>query len=181
MMQLRVDQIIKIVDERNTDRMITDFYGININKEFMPTAANTDGVDAGKYKIVRNNRFVFSGMQTGRDECIRISLYKGTKPIIVSPAYTTFEIDDNLVLPEYFFMLFLRNEMDRYGWFISDSSIRANLDLDRFGEITFEIPPIYIQEKYVGIYRALIRVEKFRKQIKDICPILIQSALEEAK
>ena len=86
-----VGQLIEYVDERNVDSKYMDFYGININKEFMPTVANTDSVDATKYKIVRNNRFVFSGMQTGRDKCIRIGLYKGT-PIIVSPAYTTFEI-----------------------------------------------------------------------------------------
>lgn len=56
----------------------------------MPTAASTDGLDESKYKVVRKNRFVYSGMQTGRDECIRISMYTKDDPIIVSPAYTTF-------------------------------------------------------------------------------------------
>ena len=75
----------------------------------MPTLANTDGVDAKKYKIVRASRFVFSGMQTGRDECIRLGLYKDEEPIIVSPAYTTFEIrSQDTVLPEYFFMFFYK-------------------------------------------------------------------------
>lgn len=176
----RIDKLITYVDERNSDGRINDFYGININKEFMPTAANIDGVDSKKYKIVRENRFVFSGMQTGRDECIRIALFKETKPIIVSPAYTTFEITDlKEVLPDYFFMLFLRSEMDRYGWFLSDSSIRANLDLDRFGEITFELPPIEIQRKYVNLFNAISRVSKLKMQIKDICPILIMGSLEE--
>jgi type I restriction enzyme S subunit len=177
----RVDQLITYVDERNTDGTINDFYGININKEFMPTVANTDGVDARKYKIVRDNRFVFSGMQTGRDECIRIGLYKGSNPIIISPAYSTFEISAvDEVLPEYFFMLFLRNEMDRYGWFLSDSSVRANLDTDRFAEITFDLPPISIQQKYVNLYAAIYRVAKLKAQIKSICPILIKGSLEEA-
>jgi len=176
----RIDKLITYIDERNSDGSITDFYGININKEFMPTAANIDGVDSKKYKIVRDNRFVFSGMQTGRDECIRIGLYKGTNPIIVSPAYTTFEITAfEEVLPDYFFMLFLRNEIDRYGWFLSDSSIRANLDLDRFGEIEFDLPPIEIQIKYVNLFNALSRVSKLKSQIKDICPILIKGSLEE--
>ena len=178
----RVDQLITYVDERNTDGMITDFYGININKEFMPTVANVEGVDSRKYNIVRNNRFVFSGMQTGRDECIRISLFTGTKPIIVSPAYSTFEISAvNEILPEYFFMFFLRNEMDRYGWFLSDSSVRANLDLDRFGEIELVLPPLEIQHKYVNLYAAITRVEKLKSNIKDICPVLIRSSIDEVK
>ena len=142
----RVGELISYVDERNTDGAIRDFYGININKEFMPTVASTEGIDARKYKVVRDNRFVFSGMQTGRDKCIRIGLYKGS-PIIISPAYTTFEIKNTeIVLPEYFFMQFLSNEMDRYGWFISDSSIRSNLDIDRFEEISFELPDISVQK-----------------------------------
>ncbi len=177
----RIDRLITHVDERNSDGSITVFSGININKEFMPTAAKTDGVDPTKYKVVCNNRFVFSGMQTGRDECIRIALYKGTSSIIVSPAYTTFEIAaTEEVLPDYFFMLFLRNEMDRYGWFLSDSSVRANLDHDRFGEIEFELPPVDIQQKYVNIYKAISRVSRLKSQIKDICPILIKASMEEA-
>ena len=109
----RVGELISYVDERNTDGAIRDFYGININKEFMPTVASTEGIDARKYKVVRDNRFVFSGMQTGRDKCIRIGLYKGS-PIIISPAYTTFEIKNTeIVLPEYFFMQFLSNVSDQ--------------------------------------------------------------------
>jgi type I restriction enzyme S subunit len=174
----RVDQLIAYIDERNSDGKVSDFYGININKEFMPTIANIDEVDSRKYKVVRSNRFVFSGMQTGRDECIRIGLYSGETPIIISPAYTTFEIKDiDVLLPEYFFMLFLSKEMDRYGWFISDSSVRANLDLDRFGEITFNLPTVYIQQKYVNRYKAVIRVDRLKKQISDICPILIKGSL----
>lgn len=29
----------------------------------MPTFANTEGLDNAKYKVVKKNRFVFSGMQ----------------------------------------------------------------------------------------------------------------------
>ena len=86
-----VGELINYVDERNIDSSIMDFYGININKEFMPTVANIDTVDPKKYKVVRKNRFVFSGMQTGRDKTIRIGLFDRENPIIVSPAYTTFE------------------------------------------------------------------------------------------
>lgn len=98
----KIGQLIEITDERNSYG-IKEFYGININKEFMPTAANTDGLDESNYKVVRKNRYVFSGMQTGRDKCIRISMYLKDEPIIVSPAYTTFEVTaTNIVEPTYF-------------------------------------------------------------------------------
>ena len=56
-------------------------------------------------------------MQTGRDECIRIALYDKENPIIISPAYSVFEIKDKSILPEYVMMWFSRKEIDRLGWF----------------------------------------------------------------
>lgn len=164
----RIGQLIKIVDERNSFD-INDFYGININKEFMPTVANTEGLDETNYKIVRKNRFVFSGMQTGRDKCIRISMYMGNEPIIVSPAYTTFEIVDEYVLPTYFFMIFLSQERDRLGWFYSDGSIRSNLDWDRFCDIQLNIPDLPTQQKYVDIYNALVANQQaYERGLEDL-------------
>ena len=151
----KLGELIKIIDERNSYGY-TSFYGLNINKEFMPTWANTEGLDESKYKVVRKNRFVFSGMQTGRDECIRISMYNGAEPIIVSPAYTTFEvIREDLVIPEYFFMLFLSKEKDRFGAFCSDGSIRSNLDWERFCDFNITLPSISQQRKYIDVYLAL--------------------------
>ena len=93
--------ILKEIDLRNNDGQITNVQGINITKQFMPSVANTTGVDLTKYKIVQKGQFAYSGMQTGRDECIRIALYNGEEPIIISPAYTVMVPADDTVLPEY--------------------------------------------------------------------------------
>ena len=173
----KVGELIKICDELNSYG-IKSFYGLNINKEFMPTAANTEGLDESKYKVVRKNRFVFSGMQTGRDVCIRISMYNGEDPIIVSPAYTTFEIKrTDLVLPEYFFMCFLSKEKDRYGAFCSDGSIRSNLEWERFCEFELTLPSIVQQSKFVNIFKAF-QNNQLNTQLSDLCPILIRGSLE---
>ena len=165
----RIGQLIKIVDERNSYG-IKAFYGININKEFMPTVANTEGLDESNYKVVRENRFVFSGMQTGRDECIRISMYLEKEPIIVSPAYTTFEIEaTNIVIPTYFFMIFLSKERDRLGWFYSDGSVRSNLDWDRFCDMELNLPDIPTQQKYVDIYKAMVaNQQSYERGLDDL-------------
>lgn len=176
----RIGQLIKIVDERNSFD-INDFYGININKEFMPTVANTEGLDETNYKIVRKNRFVFSGMQTGRDKCIRISMYMGNEPIIVSPAYTTFEIVDEYVLPTYFFMIFLSQERDRLGWFYSDGSIRSNLDWDRFCDIQLNIPDLPTQQKYVDIYNAMVANQQVYERGLDDLKLTCDAYIEELR
>lgn len=176
----RIGQLIKIVDERNSFD-INDFYGININKEFMPTVANTEGLDETNYKIVRKNRFVFSGMQTGRDKCIRISMYMGNEPIIVSPAYTTFEIVDEYVLPTYFFMIFLSKERDRLGWFYSDGSIRSNLDWDRFCDIQLNIPDLPTQQKYVDIYNAMVANQQAYERGLDDLKLTCDAYIEDLR
>lgn len=179
----KIGQLIRVIDERN-NYGIKAFYGININKEFMPTVANTEGLDESNYKVVRKNRFVFSGMQTGRDECIRISMYLNDKPIIVSPAYTTFEVTaTDIVLPTYFFMIFCSKEKDRLGWFYSDGSIRSNLDWNRFCDIELNMPDLTTQQKYVDIYKSMIAnqqsYERGLEDLKLVCDGYIESLSDD--
>lgn len=113
-----VGSLIETFDRRNICGLDYPFYGINKDKTFMPTVADINNLDNTKYKIVEEGDFVFSGMQTGRDICIRIALYDKKEHILLSPAYTTFRIkDENKILPQYLFIQFNRFEMDRYGWF----------------------------------------------------------------
>ena len=178
----RIGDYIEWCDERNTAGRNYPVIGINRDKTFMPTVANLDGVDITKYKIVSKGMFVFSGMQTGRDICIRIGLYDKAQPALISPAYTTFFINkENDVLPEYFFMYFNRDESDRYGWFISDSSVRANLDWPRFLDIEIPLPSVAEQQKVVNAWRAFREI-KVQNEAKA-APLmqLCQSYIQELK
>ncbi|WP_108830945.1 restriction endonuclease subunit S [Aedoeadaptatus coli] len=181
----RVADMLREVDIRNSDGTISDVQGININKQFIPSHANVNGIDLTKYKVVSKGDFAFSGMQTGRDECIRIALFDKLEPIVISPAYTVLSNQDDSALSEYVLMWFSRNEIDRLGWFLSDASIRTNLDMDCFNEIEIPIPPLPIQQSIVDIYtvyqRRQVINEKLKAQIKAVCPILIKGSLEEGK
>lgn len=179
--RVKIGQLLTVVDERNSFG-IENFYGININKEFMPTVADTEGLDETKYKVVRNNRFVYSGMQTGRDKCIRIGMYNEDKPILVSPAYTTFEITEtDIVVPQYFFIKFLSKEKDRYGAFCSDGSIRSNLDWEVFCDIDIDLPPLSIQQKYVDIYNAMVANEKAYERGLDDLKLVCDGYIENLR
>lgn len=178
-----VCDILQEVDVRNVNGTTSNVQGINISKQFMPSVANTNGVDLSKYKLVFKGQFAFSGMQTGRDECIRIALFDKEEPIIISPAYSVLQLKDNDVIAEYVMMWFSRNEVDRLGCFMSDASIRTNLDMERFYEIEIPVPEMKIQKAIVDIYNSYkVRRsinEKLKSQIKNICSILIKGSLEE--
>ena len=179
--QEELGKYIEVFDKRNTDGNDYLFYGINKDKTFMPTVADTNNLDSSKYKVVNKGDFVFSGMQTGRDICIRIALYNDIQPIIISPAYTTFKIkDETLIIPQYLFLQFKRFEMDRYGWFLSDGSIRSNLEWERFCIIRIPLPSIEVQQSIVNLYNCMEEAKRIaseaREQLEILCPALIQRA-----
>lgn len=182
--KVSVRNLLREIDIRNEDGSISNVQGINILKQFMPTVANTYEVNLSKYKIVSKGQFAFSGMQTGRDKCIRIALYDKEYPIIISPAYTVLEAKSDSILPEFLMLWFTRKEVDRLGWFMSDASIRTNLDMDRFFEIAIPVPDLKVQKSIVEIFQAYNTRkainEKLKSQIQNICPILIKGSIEEA-
>ena len=179
----RIGALLREVDNRNTDNSIVNVQGININKQFMPTVANTTGTNLTNYKVVTKGQFAFSGMQTGRDMCIRIALYDKEEPIIISPAYTVLQTNSSDVIPEYIMIWFSRKESDRFGWFLSDASIRSNLDLDSLFDTQIPLPDISIQKSIADIYKVYTTRkqinEQLKEQLKNICPILIKGSLEE--
>lgn len=156
---VRLGDYIEEVDERNREGIDYPFCGINKDKTFMPTVADTNNLDNTKYKLVTQDVFVFSGMQTGRDVCIRIALQGEDKVVLISPAYTTFRIKrKHELIPSYLYIQFVRFEMDRYGWFLSDGSIRSNLDWDRFCDIRIPLPSMEVQRDLVAMYEGLKRL-----------------------
>ena len=176
-------EYIEIDEEQNINDADLSFMGLNIQKEFMPKNANTDGLKKNKYLIMRKGRFVFSGMQTGRDMAIRVGLYNSDKPALISPAYITFSVSKDKrdrILPEYLNLQFKRSESDRLGWFYSDGSIRSNLDWDRFCEFQIPLPPIDVQQAIVDVYHCMERAKQIvttaRERLKTLCPALVQRA-----
>lgn len=178
----KIGPFIVLVDEKNKEGYDYPVLGINKDKTFMPTVANMEGINTSKYKIVRKGTFVFSGMQTGRDVCIRIGLYDKDQPALISPAYTTFVLDERKeIIPEYFFLFFNRDESDRYGAFISDSSVRANLDWNRFLDIEIPLPSLSEQQKIVNAWKALREIKEQNEAIAAPLMQLCQSYIQDLK
>ncbi len=153
---VRLGDYIEVSDRKNTDGKPYPFYGINKDKAFMPTVADTNELDNTKYKIVEKGIFVFNGMHVGRDVAICIAMYDKETPVIVSPAYTTFKVkDESVLLPEFLFMQLSREEFGRYGWFFCDASVRGGLDWKRFCDLQVSLPSIEVQREIVAAYNGL--------------------------
>ena len=180
--KVRIGELFTEIDRRNNNSKYSTVKGINIDKQFIDSVADINGVDLSKYKVIYKNELAYSGMQTGRDGCIRIALQYSDEPYLISPAYSIFQVDEQRALPEYIMMWFSRSEIDRLGSFYSDASIRANLDNDRLFDVQIPIPDIEIQHTIADIYRVYTerkRIgEQLKSQLKDLCPVLIKGSLK---
>lgn len=168
------------VSNRNTDLKITNLKGININKDFMPSVANINGTDLTKYKIVEKGQFAFNPMHVGRDEMLPISLLREDDPVIVSPAYTVFEIkDSNILNPEYLMMWCKRSEFDRNCWFTTDNSVRGGFSWEEFCDIKLPIPDIEKQNNIVKAYKSFINQIENKQKTIGLLEDLIKNVYKE--
>lgn len=164
----------------NKDLAITNLVGLNINKEFMPSVANTVGTNLARYKLIHKNQFACNLMHVGRDKSVVISLLSSEISAIISPAYKVFEVKNNeILLPKFLMMYFRRFEFDRLGWFYTDSSIRGSLDWSKFCDIEIPIPKLETQEKIVKIYEFLNYRIKLKERINKNLEQLMKCIFED--
>lgn len=178
-----IGNLISLVDNRNNDGRITNLLGINVDKVFMPSKAKTTKENLVKYKVIQKGEFAYSAMQVGRDETVRVVLYTFNEPAIISPAYQVFQVNNEKeILPEFLMLWFYRPEFNRFGWFISDSSVRASLEWERFQDIEIPVPKIDVQEAIVTIYHTLETRKRINEQLKEsikpLCPVLMKGVVE---
>lgn len=171
---------INLVDERNSDGKSKEVLGINIDKYYMPSVANTIGTDLTKYKVVKKYRFACNPMHVGRDERLPVALFMDDVPAIVSPAYFTFEIIDKDILnPEYLMMWFRREEFDRLCWLKTDGSVRGSLSWDDLCRIELYVPSIEEQNEMVTAYNNVKQRIELKQQINDNLDATAQALYQE--
>lgn len=162
----RLGDYIREVDVRNRDLKVTKLYGVNLQKEFMPSVANIIGTDLSKYKIVSYNQFGCKLMSVERDHKLPISLMKNSKPAIMSSAYFVFEVvDENVLNPDYLFMQIKRPEFDRRLWFSTGGDVRGGATWDNLCDMPIIVPPIGQQRKLVAEYNAIQQRIKLNEQL----------------
>ena len=162
----RLGDYIREVDVRNRDLEVKKLLGLSMTKQFRPSTSNVVGVDLSKYKVVHKNVFAFDTMSVIRVHKVPITLNSTEEPIIISPAYITFECkDSNTLDPNYLMMWFSRNEFDRYADFKSDAAVRGGYNWEELCDTSIYLPPIEQQQKIVSEYEAVTRRIRLNEQI----------------
>jgi type I restriction enzyme, S subunit len=162
----RLGQYIRITDERNSKLQDLPLMGLSVSKVFFPSIANLVGTDMKTYKIVYKNQFTYIADTSRRGEKIAIALNEDFDKMLVSQAYTPFEIiDTEELLPEYLMMWFKRLEFDRYARFKSHGSAREIFGWDEMCETLLPIPHPDKQKEIVKEYNIIQDRIKLNEQL----------------
>ena len=114
--------------------------------------------------------------------CIRDS--RTDEDCVVSSVYDVFEIiDKKQLVPEYLMLWLIRPEFGRFVYWASEGSAYEFLNYNNLADYRIPVPDIKVQQEIANIYNSytLRREinEQMKRQIKDICPILIKGSMEE--
>lgn len=179
---------IAVCEEKNEELQygIDDVKGVSIEKKFIDTKANMEGVSLRPYAIIKPDEFAYVTVTSRNGGKISLAHNNTQNTYICSSSYIVFAVTDkDTLLPSYLAMLFRRGEFDRYARFHSWGSARETFDWDEMCDVRIPIPSIEIQHDIVNIYEAYLTRkeinEKLKTQIKDLCPILIKGSIEEAQ
>lgn len=184
----KLGNYISLCDEKNDDLEygLDAVRGISIEKRFIYTKANMEGVSLKPYAVVKPDEFAYVTVTSRNGEKISLARNNSDEAYICSSSYIVFKVDDtNMLLPAYLSMLFERSEFNRYSRFNSWGSARETFDWEEMKNVLIPIPSIEIQQDIVNIFETYNTRrdinEKLKAQIKDICPILIKGSIEEAR
>ena len=144
------------VENRNRDLKVSKLVGLSMTKKFRVSTSNIVGTDMSVYKVVNKWQFSCDFMSVIRVHKFPVVLKTDDDPVLVSPAYTVFEVnDENELNPEYLMMWFRRSEFDRYADFKCDSAIRGGFDWDALCDCMLPIPSIEKQREIVREYNTI--------------------------
>ena len=175
----RIGPYIKI-GKKNSDGKINNVLGIGQAGFIKPQKDPNESLK--NYKVLRPNMIAYApplyNMLTGA-----IHYYDGLDLAVCSPIYEVFECLDKL-LPDYLILWLKREEFKRYATFYA-AGVRGTFDYEFMEDVSIPIPSKEQQKAIADMYHAYNARkrtnEQLKKQIKDICPILIRGSLEEGQ
>lgn len=165
-----------------------DVRGLSIEKKFIATKAKINNVHLANYLTVFPDSFCYIPVTSRNSEKITLAYNNSTETYICSSSYIVFKVKPekkDILISEFLSMYLNRDEFDRYARFNSWGSARETFTWEDLCDVKIPLPPKAIQQDIVDIYkvyRERKRInEQLKHQLKAICPVLIQGAMQEGR
>ena len=184
----QIGEYLELVDSINSDLRygLDDVRGISIEKKFIETKANMEGVSLAPYWVIQPGEFGYAPVTSRNGGKISVALNDSGDTYICSSSYVVFKSKNvEKLWPQYLMLFFSRTEFDRYARFNSWGSARETFDWDEMFNVKIPIPEISVQKAIAEMFTVFNMrkqiSERLKTQIKDICPILIKGSIEEGR
>lgn len=170
-------------DDRNADKKydISALRGVSINKEFIESKANMDGVTLAPYKLVRPNEFCFVTITSRNGGKISLAQNTSNETYIVSSSYIVFRINNSKLLPDYLYLILSKPEFDRYARFNSWGSAREAFSFESMKLTEICVPSPEEQQKVVNVWKACREIKEQNEAKAAPLMQLCQSYIQELK
>lgn len=182
-----IGEYIELIETKNDDLKysLDSVKGVSIEKKFIDTKADMNGVNLRPYYVVQPNEFAYVTVTSRNGEKISLAINDSDDTYICSSSYVAFRCkNENILLPQYLMLYFSRSEFNRYARFHSWGSARETFDWEEMCGVKIPIPDIEIQRAIAEIYSVYIDrkkiSEKLKEQIKGVYSVLIKGSVEEA-
>lgn len=165
-----LSELIVECDERNTKGLYTldNLRGVSIEKKFIETKANMDGVSLTPYKIVEPTWISFVTVTSRNGGKISLAFNSSNEPYIVSSSYVVVRVFDHKRLdPYYLFLMLQRSEFDRLARFNSWGSARETYSFEDLSRYEIPLPSIEVQREYVAAYKSLQQLAEQNEALAD--------------
>lgn len=160
---VRLGDYIEAVDERNREGKYTveDVRGVANTKGFIYTKANISDRDLSSFQVVNPTYFAFNRRTTRNGERLGLGYNDTHSPFICTEDYVVFKIKDEKrgkLHPCFLYILFLRDEFDRYVRYDSWGSATEFFNWSNMQDIRIPLPSMEVQRDLVATYEGLKRL-----------------------
>lgn len=183
----RIGDYIALSEERNNDEEVytlENVRGVSIEKRFIETKADMQGVNLKPYYVVRPDAFAYVTVTSRNGEKISLAHNASKDTYICSSSYVVFTCTNTeKLLPRYLRIFFERSEFNRYARYNSWGSARETFDFSEMQDVRIPIPDIATQTALSELFDTYLARrtinEKLKKQLSAMCPILIRGSLSD--
>ena len=180
----KLGELIELTTETNNNNLFNsqDVKGVTITKQFILTKADVDGADLKKFLVIHPKDFVFNPRTHGKH--IGFGYNSTNKSFITSWNNVGFRVKEGkkgLILDEYLFLHFNRDEWDRKACYCSWGSSTEVFSWEALCDMFIELPDLAVQQKYVDIYNAMVANQQSYERGLDDLKLVCDGYIEDLR
>ncbi len=156
--------------------------GVSNTKEIQKTKANIDGRNLIPFHVIKKGEFVFNRRTTRNGERLGLGFNDTDETYLFTEDYVAFcSKNENVALPGYLYLFFLRPEFDRYVRWDSWGSATEFFNWENMVQVPIPVPPLAVQQKVVDVWRGLRKMKEENEALAEPLMQLCRSYLQDCK